>query len=305
MTQIQLTEVVMRDGLQIEPSNVPTETKLVLIDRLAALGVPRLEVSSFVSPKAVPTLADADEVFARIKRKAGTVYAALVMNPRGAERAIAARADEVVLVVSASEAHNLANVGRDIAESFKGFATITAMLKGTATNACGAIAMSFGCPLEGDVPESRVFSIIENYLALGIRQISLADTTGMAYPTQVGSLCERAQQLYPEAVFGLHLHDTRGLGLANAYAALNVGMRRFDACLGGLGGCPFAPGASGNICTEDFVHMLHLMGFETGIDLEGLLDLRTAMEAAVGHPLLGQVGKAGTRAQFTRCATKV
>ncbi len=303
MQKIHLTEVVMRDGLQIEPAFVATDTKVALIDRLAALGVPRIEVSSFVSRTAVPALADAEEVFARIRRRPGTRYVALAMTPRGAARAVAARADEVVLVVSASEAHNRANAGRDIADSFGGFGEIAELLKGTATGACGAIAMSFGCPLEGDIREARVFDIIERYLALGISRISLADTTGMAFPSQVEAMCRRALRQYPQATLGVHLHDTRGLGLANAHAALQAGIRHFDASLGGLGGCPFAPGASGNISTEDFVHMAHLTGFATGIDFDGLLEMRSALAQAVGHELLGQVAKAGPRWRPLTCAT--
>ena len=303
MKRIFLTEVLMRDGLQMEAAFVPTATKVALVDRLSALGFPRIEVTSFVSRTAVPALADAEEVFARITRRPGTIYNALAMTPRGAERAIAAGVDEIGLVVSASEAHNRANVGRDIRSSFSGFGDIAAMVRDHGPTLSGAIAMSFGCPIEGDVPEARVFSIIEDYLALGIRHIGLADTTGMGYPPQVAALCERARTRFPEAVFGLHLHDTRGLGLANVVAALEVGIERFDACIGGLGGCPFAPGASGNICTEDLVHMLGLMGYDCGVDLDALLGIRSELADAVGHALSGHVGVAGPRYRPVDCAT--
>lgn len=303
MKRIHLTEVVMRDGLQNETTFVPTATKVALVDRLSALGFPRIEVSSFVSRSAVPALADAEALFARITRRPGTIYNALAMTPRGAERAIAAGVDEIGLVVSASEAHNQANVGRDIRRSFAGFGDIVAMVGDRGPRLCGAIAMSFGCPIEGDIPETRVFGIIEDYLALGVRHIGLADTTGMGYPPQVAALCERARARFPEAVFGLHLHDTRGLGLANVVAALEVGIDRFDACLDGLGGCPFAPGASGNICTEDLVHMLGLMGYDCGVDLDALLGVRSTLADAVGHPLLGHVGVAGPRDRPVNCMT--
>lgn len=301
--RIELTEVVMRDGLQIEPTIVPTDTKVALIDQLSEQGYARIEVSSFVSASAVPALADAAEVFARIRRRPGTVYSALVMTPRGAARALAAQADELSLVVSASEAHNRANAGRDIDTSFDGFAEIAQLVRDTPATLCGAIAMSFGCPLEGDIPVERVLGLVGRYADLGVRSVSLADTTGMGYPTQIAALCEAAQRRFPELRFGLHLHDTRGLGLANVHAALGVGITRFDASLGGLGGCPFAPGASGNICTEDLVHMLELMGYNTGVDIDALIALRPALEAAVGHALHGHVGRAGPRHRPAGCAS--
>lgn len=303
---VMLTEVVMRDGLQIEPRILPTDTKVALLDRISELGFPRIEVTSFVSAKAVPALADAEEVFARIRRRPGVRYTALAMTPRGAARALAAGVDEISVVVSASEAHNRANVGRDIAESFAGFAEIAAVLGERASGEhpvglSGAISMSFGCPLEGEIPASRVFDLIERYLAMGVYDIGLADTTGMGYPTQVAALCRAARRRYPEARFGLHLHDTRGLGLANALAGLQAGIDRLDACIGGLGGCPFAPGASGNVSTEDLLHMLDAMGVSTGVDLDGVLGLRTQLAEAVGHALEGHVGVAGPRRRPAAC----
>lgn len=300
---VMLTEVVMRDGLQIEPTILSTDVKVALLDRISDLGFPRIEATSFVSARAVPALADAEEVFARIRRRPGTTYVALAMTPRGAGRAIKAGVDEIAVVVSASEAHNNANAGRSIDDSFAGFAEVADMSRAANTALSGAISMTFGCPLEGDIPAARVFGLIERLLATGIHDISLADTTGMAYPTQVAALCGEVLRRYPEARFGLHLHDTRGLGLANALAGLQSGIVRFDACIGGLGGCPFAPGASGNVCTEDLVHMLELMGHETGIDLDALLETRRAVEQAVGHPLEGHVGVAGPRLRPFACTT--
>lgn len=299
---VVLTEVVMRDGLQIEPTILSTDLKVSLLDSISALGFSRIEATSFVSAKAVPALADAEEVFARIQRRPGTAYVALAMTPRGAGRAIKAGVDEIAVVVSASEAHNNANVGRSIDDSFAGFAEVAAMSRSADTNVSGAISMTFGCPMEGDIPEARVFGLIERFLATGIHDISLADTTGMAYPTQVAALCNEVLHRYPEARFGLHLHDTRGLGLANAFAGLQAGIVHFDACIGGLGGCPFAPGASGNVCTEDLVHMFELMGYCTGIDLDALLETRRAVAQAVGHPLAGHVGVAGPRLRSASCS---
>ena len=299
---IQLTEVVMRDGLQIEPQLLSTDTKLALLEQIAGLGFSRIEATSFVSATAVPALADAEAVFARLRRHPGCTYVALAMTPRGAGRAIKAGVDEIALVVSASEAHNKANVGRSIADSFAGFRDIAAMAQDSGTALSGAISMSFGCPIEGDIPFARVFGLIERYLDTGVTRIGLADTTGMGFPSQVAALCTQALRDYPQAQFGLHLHDTRGLGLANALAGLQAGITAFDACIGGLGGCPFAPGASGNVCSEDLVHMLELMGYRTGIDLDRLLQVRACLAEAVGHPLEGHVGVAGPRQRARACS---
>ncbi len=290
--RILVQEVATRDGFQIEPAFVPTPDKIRLIDALSAAGFTRIEVSSFVSPKAVPGLADAAEVFSGITRRPGTTYVALVPNPKGAERALAARADEINLVASVSETHNRANMGMTPEASIRGFAAIMETVRGqVSVNATAATA--FGCPFEGLEPEHKVLAQVERYLALGVDGVTLADTTGMANPRQVARLVARVLPLVGPERLTLHFHNTRGCGLANVLAAFDAGARRFDAALGGLGGCPFAPGATGNICTEDLVSMAEEMGLTTGLDLDALLTLSRDLPRLVGHDVPGQVAKAG------------
>jgi hydroxymethylglutaryl-CoA lyase len=286
-------EVAPRDGLQIEPRFVATGDKVALIEELAAAGFSRIEASSFVSPKAVPALADAAEVFARIRRRPGTIHVALVPNLRGAERAIAAGADELNMVMSASETHNRANMRMSGAESFDAFQVIAEAARPHPVTLNGTIATAFGCPFEGTTALSRVGRLIERYRRLGVHGVTLADTTGMANPRQVRETVALALSLLPGTALTLHFHNTRGMGLANVLAAYDAGARRFDAALGGLGGCPFAPGATGNICTEDLVHMAHEMGIATGIDLDRLLPLSRGLPDLLGHDVPGQVAKAG------------
>jgi len=286
-------EVATRDGFQIEPTFVETPDKIALIDALSAAGFSRIEVSSFVSPRAVPTLRDAAEVFAGIARRPGTVYVALVPNPKGAERAVAAGADEINLVASVSETHNRANMGMGVEASLEGFARIMETVRGERVSTNATVATAFGCPFEGAQPADTVLAQVERYLELGIGGVTLADTTGMANPRQVEALVARALDLVPAERLTLHFHNTRGLGLANVLAAYRAGARRFDAALGGLGGCPFAPGATGNICTEDLVSMAHEMGIGTGLDLDALIGLSRDLPRLVGHDVPGQVAKAG------------
>lgn len=291
--RLLIQEVGPRDGLQIEPAFVETADKIRLVDALSAAGFTRIEVSSFVSPKAVPALRDAGAVFAGIKRKPGTTYVALVPNPKGGERALEARADEVNLVMSASETHNRANMGMDREASLAGFAQVAAMLRGSGVAINATLATAFGCPFDGAQDEDGVADLVARYLALGVDGVTLADTTGMANPRQVGRLVRRALTQVPAAALTLHFHNTRGLGLVNVLAAWEAGARRFDAALGGLGGCPFAPGASGNVCTEDLASLAHEMGIETGLDLDALIALSRGLPALIGHGVFGQVAKAG------------
>lgn len=291
--QIFVQEVAPRDGLQIEPGFLPTEDKILLVDACAAAGFSRIEVSSFVSPRAVPMLRDAEQVFAGITRRPGTVYVALVPNLRGAERALAAQADELNLVMSVSETHNFANMQMSTANSLTGFSHIMARVAGLAVTINASVATAFGCPFEGPQPPSRVLDIIERYLALGATGISLADTTGMANPRQVSALVRAALSLVGPQQLTLHFHNTRGLGLANVLAAYEAGALRFDSALAGIGGCPFAPGASGNICTEDLVNMCHEMGIATGLDLRALLAESRRLTMRLGHDTPGQIAKAG------------
>jgi hydroxymethylglutaryl-CoA lyase len=295
---IMIREVGPRDGLQIEPRFVDTADKIALVEALVAAGIRHIEVSSFVSPQAVPALRDAEEVFAGLKRRGDTVYGALVPNERGAARAIVAGADELNFVMSASETHNRANVGTDHSGSLarlNGIATL-ARQAGRLLNA--TVATAFGCPFEGDQPQDEVLGIVKRYLDAGAIGITLADTTGMANPRQVGELVRRALEIVPVAALTLHFHNTRGMGLLNVSAAYEAGARNFDASIGGLGGCPFAPGASGNVCTEDLVNFLHECGIATGIELRALLAISHRLPKLVGHAISGQVAKAGLAADL-------
>lgn len=291
--QLFVQEVAPRDGLQIEPVFLPAAEKIRLVDACSAAGFSRIEVSSFVSPKAIPMLRDADEVFAGISRRPGTIYVALVPNLRGAERALAAKADELNLVMSASETHNQANMRMSTADSLAGFADIMRRVASEPVLINASVATAFGCPFEGLQAPARVLGIVEDYLKLGAGGITLADTTGMANPRQVAALVREVLRLVTPAQLTLHFHNTRGMGLANVLAAYEAGARRFDAALAGLGGCPFAPGASGNICSEDLVNMCAEMGIPTGIDLRALLAESRRLTAWLGHDTPGQVAKAG------------
>lgn len=282
----------MRDGFQIEPVFVPTARKVELINALGRTGLSKIEVTSFSSPKAIPALADAEEVMRLIDRVPGVEYAALVPNVRGAQRALACEVDELNLVMSASASHNQANLRMSMEQSLAQFADIVAAVDGQARiNA--SLSTAFGCPFDGDVPAARVLELVQRFVDLGIPRVALCDTTGMANPAQVRRLFSAVIDRWPAVTFTAHFHDTRAMGLANALAALEAGVRHFDASLGGLGGCPFAPGASGNVCTEDMVHMFQAMGCDTGVDLELLLTLARSLPDIVGHPVPGQVMKAG------------
>lgn len=286
-------EVAPRDGLQIEPTWVETIDKVELIDALSTAGFSRIEAGSFVSPKAIPALRDGEAVFAQIVRNPQVIYVALVPNLKGAERALAARADELNLVMSASETHNRANMRMSCDASLAAFGDVVSLVRGSAATLNGTVATAFGCPFEGAIDEDRVCRIVDQYLEMGMQGITLADTTGMANPRQVARLVTRVLERAGAEALTLHFHNTRGLGLANVLAAYEAGARRFDAALGGLGGCPFAPGASGNICTEDLVHMCGEMGIPTGIDLPKLIALSRGLPALLGHDVPGQVAKAG------------
>lgn len=293
MKKIHIQEVVTRDGFQIEGSFIPTEEKIGLLNRLSKIGLSRIEVSSFVSPKAVPMLRDAINVVAAIERNPSVTYVCLVPNTRGAEIALSTDIDEINFVMSASETHNLANIRKTIEQSLRELTNISSLIKGSSLKLNGSIAASFGCPYEGDISEKKLFSLITKYLELGIMSVTLADTTGMANPTQVESLLTKVKTTWPELELTLHFHNTRGMGLTNVLAGIRAGVDRYDASLGGLGGCPFAAGATGNICTEDLVHMLHVLGHGTNVDLDGLLSIAKDLPSIVGHNVPGQVIKSG------------
>jgi hydroxymethylglutaryl-CoA lyase len=294
--RIHIQEVGLRDGLQAEARFVPTLEKIALADALSKAGLAKLEVSSFVSPKAVPVLADAVEVFEGIARSPGVVYSALVPNLRGAERAIAARVDEMNLVMSASESHNLSNLRMTRAQSFAGLKDVAALAHSHGVKVNVSLSCSFGCPMEGDVAQQVVLDWCERFVdELQVQGITLCDTTGMAYPTQVRELTEKVRRRWPALELTLHFHNTRGMGLANVLAGIDAGAERFDASLGGIGGCPYAPGATGNVCTEEIVHALELMGYDTGVDLGQLLLAAHELEALLGHAVPSQILKAGRR----------
>ena len=292
MTRIYFNEVVTRDGFQIEPEFIATDAKVALIDALSLCGYAKIEATSFVSPKAIPMLRDAEEVMGRITRAPGLEYTVLVPNLRGAERALESKADELNLVMSTSETHNRANLRMGREQSFAALAEVVRHVDGrTPINV--SLSTAFGCPMEGDVPEAEVVQFAERFAGLGVRGLTICDTTGMAHPGQVAHMVETLQQRLTGVQLTLHFHNTRGMGLANVLAAVQGGIVRFDGSLGGLGGCPYAPGASGNICSEDAVHMLHAMGYDTGMDLPRLLSVARGLPDIVGHDVPGQVAKAG------------
>jgi hydroxymethylglutaryl-CoA lyase len=294
--RIHIQEVGLRDGLQAECRFVPTPGKIALADMLSGAGLAKIEVSSFVSPKAVPVLADAADVFTGIERRPDVVYSALIPNLRGAERAIAAGVGEMNLVMSASESHNLSNLRMTREQSFAGLTEVAALahLHGVRVNV--SLSCSFGCPMEGEVAQDTVLDWCARYVdELKVHGITLCDTTGMAYPGQVHELTQRVRARWPALELTLHFHNTRGMGLANVLAAIDAGADRFDASLGGIGGCPYAPGATGNVCSEEVVHALELMGYDTGVDLDLLLQAARRLQELVGHEVPSQIVKAGRR----------
>ena len=299
--RIHMQEVGTRDGLQVEAVFVPTADKIALVDALSRTGLAKIEVTSFTSPKAIPALRDGEIVMREIERRPGVVYSALVPNVRGAERAVDARTDEMNLVMSASESHNLSNLRMTRAQSFAGLAQVNALARqaGVAVNV--SLSCAFGCPMEGDVPEATVMDWCERYVAeFGAHGVTLCDTTGMAYPGQVAALTRAFRARWPDVELTLHFHNTRGMGLANVFAGISEGADRFDASLGGIGGCPYAPGATGNVCSEEIVHALQLSGYDTGVDLDGLLDAARRLPGLIGHDIPSQVVKAGRRLDLHR-----
>jgi len=287
--RVTICEVGTRDGFQIEPDFIPTEQKIEVVNLLSAAGLPRIEVTSFVHPKAVPQLRDAEEVMARITRRPGTRYAALVPNEKGAVRAIDAGVDAIHTVLSASESHNLANVNMTIAESLDRLGAVLRVASAAKVHVGCGISTSFGCPFEGDVPLSQLERVVARLVDTGARAVGLADTTGMANPRQVGRVLEHLIPRFPGVQWTLHTHDTRAMAIPNILAAMEHGVTNFDASIGGLGGCPFAPRATGNIATEDLVYLLEGDGVSTGVDLDALVAISQWLEQLLGRQLPGQV----------------
>ena len=293
---VSIREVGPRDGLQNE-APVPTGAKLRLLDALGATGLRRIEAVSFVNPAAIPQMADADEVWAAVAATAapGVRYSALVPNSRGAQRALAAGCREIEVVVSASDTHNRHNVNRSTAESLDDIAALIELLHGAGASAEVIVATSFGCPYEGDIDPARVAAIVDRVLADGADRVAFGDTTGMATPRRVIEVVAPIRERHPATPVLLHFHNTRGTALANIFAALQLGITEYDASVGGLGGCPYAPGASGNVATEEVVHLLHDLGISTGIDLEALIGAARLAEEIVGRELPSGVLRAGAR----------
>lgn len=296
-SRVRVVEVGTRDGFQSERDWIDTSDKISILNALIETGIPQFEATSFVSPRAVPQLKDAAALMAAADRATGAKLTALTPNERGARDAIAAGVDAIVLFVSASESHNRKNMNATRAQTLAGFEAVCAFADAAGTPVHGAIATAFGCPFEGEVDVASVVEIASAYRALGITHVTLGDTTGMATPPLVFERCEALRKAVPDIELSLHFHNTRGVGLANVYAGLQAGVTTFESSVAGLGGCPFAPGATGNICTEDLVYLLHECGIETGIDLEKLRDVALHVESVIGRKLPGQVMKAGPRLQ--------
>ncbi|HEX3465048.1 MAG TPA: hydroxymethylglutaryl-CoA lyase [Candidatus Elarobacter sp.] len=282
--QVTIVEVGPRDGLQNEAAPVSTGDKVRFCDLLSDAGVPVLEATSFVSPKHVPQMADAGEVFRRIRKDPGRTYLVLVPNERGLDRAIEAGVRAIAVFTAASEAFAKANIRMTIDESVAGFAGVVKRAKADGMWVRAAISTAFGCPFQGEVPVADVVRVSQKLLDLGVDELSVADTIGVGTPNQVYELVDALRDLVPPEKLGLHFHDTRGTALANTLAALSCGVRIFDTSAGGLGGCPFAPGATGNCATEDLVYMLHGMGIQTGIDLTKLRAASRFIAERLGRP---------------------
>ena len=294
--RIYMQEVGTRDGLQVEEAFVATEDKVALVNALSQSGMAKIEVTAFVSPKAIPALRDGEIVLREIERRPGVIYSALVPNVRGAERAIDAHTDEFNLVMSASESHNLANLRMTRRQSFTGLLDVSALARQAQSQVNVSLSCSFGCPMEGDVPVATVLDWCARFVEeMGAHGVTLCDTTGMAYPGQVAELTQAFRNRWPDTELTLHFHNTRGLGLVNVLAGIDAGADRFDASLGGIGGCPYAPGATGNVCSEEIVHALELMGYDTGVDLPRLIEASKRLPALIGHDTPSQIVKAGCR----------
>ncbi|MDQ0191249.1 hydroxymethylglutaryl-CoA lyase [Alicyclobacillus cycloheptanicus] len=299
-SEVMLKEVGPRDGLQNESRVVSTEDKVELVNRLTAAGFRHIEVTSFVHPKWIPALADADAVLAAIDRKPGVSYSALVPNERGLERAFRAKVDAVNVFMSASESHNQKNINKSIAETYPVLRPVVEGAKAAGLPVRGYVSTVFGCPYEGHVPISQVLEVSERLLDMGVDELSLGDTIGVAVPTQVTEVVEALAKRVPLSKIALHFHDTRGTAIANIMAGMAAGVTIFDASIGGLGGCPYAPGASGNVATDDVLYLLDKMGITTGIDREKVDETAAWLEGVLGKELPSHA-RAVNRGQTEGC----
>ncbi|HET9266409.1 MAG TPA: hydroxymethylglutaryl-CoA lyase [Vicinamibacterales bacterium] len=284
-SSVRIVEVGPRDGLQNESAHVATADKIAFIDRLSAAGLPAIEVSAFVSPRWVPQMADAAEVVAGITRRVGTEYTALVPNLAGLERAQAAGLREVAIFAASSESFSRRNINQGIEQSLETYSTVCARAAKLGIRVRAYLSTAFGCPFEGDVPPARVADIAARLVEMGAYEVAVSDTIGIAHPGQVPRVVGAVAERLPSSRIALHFHDTRGAALANVLIALDLGISTFDASAGGLGGCPYAPGATGNLATDDLVYMLNGLGVRTGVDLHALLEASAFIEPHVGHPL--------------------
>lgn len=291
--KVEITDVTARDGFQLIKTWIPTSEKILFINSMINAGVKRIEVTSFVSPKAVPQLKDAKEVLQAIEKKEEVKIVALVPNQKGAMLALECPIDEINVVVSISESHNMKNVRRTVKESIAEINDISRLMQQEGKKVTVSLSTTFGCPFEGITPIENLIEVIGSLKSNSISSFALSDTTGMANPKQVFEYTTQLRSSFPNQEFTLHLHNTRGMGLANLIAGYQAGITKFDASTGGIGGCPFAPGATGNVCTEDVVHMFEQMGIETGIDLNQLINISKGLESLLGYTLPGQVMKAG------------
>ncbi|UVL53631.1 hydroxymethylglutaryl-CoA lyase [Pseudomonas sp. B21-036] len=295
MKRLYMQEVATRDGFQNESTFIETADKISMVNALSECGYAKIEVTSFTSPKAIPALRDAEAVMQGIQRHPGVEYTVLVPNVRGAERALGCGVDEANLVMSVSEPHNRSNLRMTREQSFLQLKEVVSVIGQGPVAVNVSLSTVFGCPMQGDVALDEILGWVDRFANLGVRGVTLCDTTGMAFPSQVQTFSAEVIKRFPELQVTLHFHNTRGMALANTVAALQAGVDRFDSSLGGLGGCPYAPGASGNVCTEDLVHMLQLMGYDTNVDLDRILQASARLPELIGHATPSQILKAGKR----------
>lgn len=292
-TRVKIVEVGPRDGLQNEARPIATETKVAFIEALAASGLSEVEVTSFVAPGRIPQLADAESLMRSLPPRPGCVYSALVPNEQGLERALAAGIRRIAVFTAASESFNQKNIRASIAGSIERFRPVTSRALAAGLSIRGYVSTAFVCPYEGPIPPSAVRDVVSRLLDLGVHEVSIGDTIGAAVPSDVDRLLDELARELPVAQTALHFHDTRGTALANVLRGLERGIGVFDASAGGLGGCPYAPGASGNLATEDLLYLLDALGVETGVSLEGITMASDLIEAALGTPLPSKVRRAG------------
>jgi hydroxymethylglutaryl-CoA lyase len=289
---VTVVEVGPRDGLQNEACIVSTADKIAFIDKLSAAGMPVIEVGAFVSPKWVPQMADTAEVFAGIARRRGVRYTALVPNDAGLDRALATGVDEIAIFAASTDTFSRKNINQGIDESLETYRTVCDRAREAGLRVRGYLSTAFGCPYEGDVPPRKVAELAHRLIELGVFEVAVSDTIGIAHPGQVPRVLEAVFERVPPTQVALHFHDTRGMAIANVLAALPLGVRTFDASAGGLGGCPYAPGASGNLATDDLIYMLNGLGTETGVSLAALEDATAFIASRIGHPLPSRYAQA-------------